>query len=100
MNRWVYFLVVGGIGLPLGLWDAISTGDRIAAVHSDAEVERFPICVDKTLEVGIPQSRAEEFCGCVVRESEKRGANQSYGSYDEDKLKDIVIDCGKVNGIS
>ena len=88
-------LLLAAVGVPLILWDAAGTGQRIQAIdaRSSTPDARLEACMTKTADiVSIPQM-PESVCGCIVDKAEARGAYERYGSYDEAKLEPIIGEC-------
>ena len=88
-------LLLAVVGVPLILWDAAGTHERIQNADAQASTPdaRIEACMARTADiVSIPEMR-ESVCGCIVEKAEARDANASYGSYDQAKLEPIIGDC-------
>ena len=79
------------VGVPLILWSAVGTNKELAEL--DTPEAREAQCRAKAADFELSEGAAEGFCGCLVREADKRGLNREHGSYDEAGLIPVVELC-------
>jgi len=88
-------IAIAIVGLPLILWDAAGTSDKLNDLRaaSNSDERRIEQCMTKTAEMIPDASIGLTVCSCVVEKAKKRGAYTDHGSYDEALIGPIVNDC-------
>ena len=83
------------VGVPLILWHASNAQTELEAL--DSTDNRQALCVERTMDIPIPDHKRADVCRCVVTEAQARGLTKRFGGYDQKALEPVVGACLQVH---